>query len=393
MSHSTHSIPDSQQARGSNTESSPGYLGSTSFSAIYQETQNSLSLVQGATILSSLRTDKPGPSSVDKEASTDLTPRALENALTVLQRIPSEQAALNMSRQHVIIGDSWWRLAGQHLVKALPRAFGRELRSRKPADLRAMAQLILNNTARPWAEDEPDFEKWNLSFCGHNMRWESLGILFVFWAYATLREGVSRWPELPGGMALGAVMARKLAMVYQEAAWMCVELCRGFAPTSLLVYLSYKLATLESMLSGDAAPTCWRNHAEAVATATYMGLHAMPQDNSNVPDASTESRRRIVAQVFIVDKACASFNGRPPLLSRKYLLTPPPLDLSDDVLSCDHETIMKEVSKLDERGWNREGKLYPVTIVRARRALMVVKDEILELALGHPAVVSIEALL
>lgn len=100
-----------------------------------------------------------------------------------------------------------------------------------------------------------------------------------------------------------------------------------------------------------------------------------------------------MSQVFVIDKVAAAFSGRPPLLSSKYMVTPLPLDLSDEALMADADTLAKEYQALDENGWNKRNECCSATIVRARRLLMTVKDKIMEMALGCPMSTSTEALL
>ncbi|KAF3764189.1 hypothetical protein M406DRAFT_330540 [Cryphonectria parasitica EP155] len=390
ISSTVNPLPDPTEARGLPSETSPGYLGFTSFSAVYQETQNSLSLVQGATILSQMRTPSSSDAAESSRTSANLTPRTLETCLAVLRRIPGHDVSLSLYNKHRNPNDGWVRLAGQRLARSLHEAFDKELRSRKASDLESMAQVISNNTAKLWSEDEPDPDKWITSFSGRNMRWECIGILFTYWGLAALADHAHR-PE--PGRTLDAVDPRRMTLVYQHAAQLCIDLCKGCAPNSLLLYLMYKVAILESMLSGDASPSFWGKYGEVVATATYLGLHAMPHDSTYMPTASSEARRRLISQIFVVDKVGASFCGRPPLMSRKYLLTPLPLDMSDEVLLSSPEEIAREVQRLDEQGWNRNGDHYSTTIMRARRLLMTVKEEVMELAMGPPMSASIEALL
>lgn len=132
---------------------------------------------------------------------------------------------------------------------------------------------------------------------------------------------------------------------------------------------------------------------ENIATATYLGIHAIPYDPAYAPNASSEAQRRLIAQVFVIDKVAAAFSGRPPLLSSRYMLTPLPLDLSDEALMSDADTLASEVQALDENGWNRKGDCHSATIVRARRLLMTVKDKIMEMALGSPMSASTDTLL
>jgi hypothetical protein len=44
--------------------------------------------------------------------------------------------------------------------------------------------------------------------------------------------------------------------------------------------------------------------------------------------------------------------------------------------------LQKAASELDERGWNKEGKMYPFTLIRARRMMASILEEVMELALG-----------
>lgn len=348
---------------------------------MYQETQNSLSLVQGASILSSMRTPSslPGTNPAASSTTPTLSPSTLETCLFVLRRIPGEDVALSLFQKHVNPNDGWLRSAAEHLIKSLSTAFGRELRSRRPADLEAMAQVLSTNTARVWMDDQPDAQQWLESFSGRNMRWECIGILFTYW-------GLASFSVTPQQLDIAAT-------VYKEAAEKCIELCRGCAPNTLLLYLIHKDAIIESMQSGDASPTFWRRLGDDVATATYLGLHAITQDGDYVPTVASEVKRRMISQIFVVDKVAASFSGRPPLLSRKYMTTPLPLDLSDEVLMADAATITRAVEDLDENGWNKKEVFQPSVIVRARRMLMTIKDEIIELALGNPIYSSTEALL
>lgn len=170
---------DSPEHLATPSENSPGYLGFTSFSAVFQETQNSLSMVQGAAVRSGVRT--PGSETAGSEAaSSSLTSQGLETCLAVLRLIPDESRALTLFQKHGNPNDGWIRLAARRLVESLPTAFGPELRSRKRLDLTSMAQLISSNTAKKWQEDEPDAERWITSLCGRNMRWECIGILFTY---------------------------------------------------------------------------------------------------------------------------------------------------------------------------------------------------------------------
>jgi len=84
-----------------------------------------------------------------------------------------------------------------------------------------------------------------------------------------------------------------------------------------------------------------------------------------------------------MDKGVATFTGRPPLFSRRYTTRQSlPLDVSDEALFAGGETLARAIASLDENGFNMDGEIYSATILRARTLLALVRDEILEIALG-----------
>lgn len=237
-----NTITDSSELRGLPIEKSPGYLGFTSASAVFQETQNCLSLVHGSPAIPS--TQSPSPST--SPATTTLTPQALEISLVVLSHLPPAQVTLALFLKDEAPNYGWIRLAAQRTLESLHGAFAPELHA---GDLPAMAQVIATNTARPWTEEnEPDADRWLASLCGRNLRWEMLGSLLIFLASAALGDDRGH--------------SRKSAIVYKEAAQACVVLCRGTKQNSLLLNLMLQISILESILSGDSSPSFWKNWYE-----------------------------------------------------------------------------------------------------------------------------------
>lgn len=72
---------------------------------------------------------------------------------------------------------------------------------------------------------------------------------------------------------------------------------------------------------------------------------------------------------------------------------PLPLDLDDNVLFANHDTVCKAVLALDPGGWNTDGSHYPVTSLRARFMIALIRDELIELALGSRTDLSPDILL
>lgn len=127
-----------------------------------------------------------------------------------------------------------------------------------------------------------------------------------------------------------------------------------------------------------------------------LGLHrAKVYLSDEVPSIASEARKRVFAAVFRMDKGIATFTGRPPMFSRRYT-TPQslPLDVSDEVLLAGGETLARAIASLDENGFNTDGKVHSTTILRARTLLALVRDEVLEIALGgneHDDIVELAA--
>jgi hypothetical protein len=115
----------------------------------------------------------------------------------------------------------------------------------------------------------------------------------------------------------------------------------------------------------------------------YLGFHAIEQPPNYEPTLCSEHKRRIFAQIYTSDKLGTSFTGRPPLISRRYCSTPLPLDLPDNILIADQETLRRAVSALDERGWNTSGEIHSATIIRARCMLAYIYDSLFEIALNR----------
>ena len=134
-------------------------------------------------------------------------------------------------------------------------------------------------------------------------------------------------------------------------------------------------------------------HAELTSVATFAGMHAESRTIPYVPTAPSEARRRLFGMLFCMDKVGATFTGRPPVLSRRYVSMPLPLDITNEVLMSDKATIAEAVSRLDAEGWNTDNCLHSTTITRARTQLASVRDAILEVSLGYMQDTSVENVL
>ncbi|PNP43638.1 hypothetical protein TGAMA5MH_04610 [Trichoderma gamsii] len=255
--------------------------------------------------------------------------------LRVLQAIPVPG---NASRArfpvHVNPNDEWMMVIGERLIASTWQTFGSYLQDRTNlAKLRELSGTICINTRRILKEDHEDAPAWLESFSGPKLRWEAVGVMFL---YAALGE------------------------LYASSG----------ADSRRLIGLPY-----------------WKFHAETTAMLIFSGFHVDrpfgPSNTSSKSMASAEARRRIVCQIFIADKFLATFVGRPALLTRRFCSIQLPLDLDDVALLSDKETFQRHLLRVDNDGWDMDGRLHPASVLRVRTMVALIRDEILEIGLSY----------
>lgn len=122
-----------------------------------------------------------------------------------------------------------------------------------------------------------------------------------------------------------------------------------------------------------------------MALTTFLGLHRIPDDSDYRPSVTSEVKRRLCANVFYIDKIIATFTGRPPLLSGRYISTPLPLDVAEEVLMGDRQALLEAARRIKDTGGCPYGgnEIRSITMLRARTKFAYIRDEILDLALSY----------
>ncbi|RGP78581.1 hypothetical protein FLONG3_3306 [Fusarium longipes] len=311
--------------------------------------------------------------------------------LVVLQYLPGRPEA------HMVFHDepgletttSWSHTAVSRIITSLRQLFrrfeGSECFDEKVAD------VLCRNTARPVQDTFDNFDDWIAQFCGPNIRWESIGLL---WAHV---EGLSDALSTLKYRQLKWVEGKRSSVVSHEHLHYTIEISRHFtAGNDLLLDLCRRHATLATLVYGDASPVYWNAHSLCVSMLLFLGLHApveasMPQEKLETPSFCVENRRFIYCFIFNNDKSMVTFTGRPPLLSHRYCSSLAPLDLSDSCM-VSKEAIAEEFMALDERGWNTNGEIHANSYIRARFLKSYLFDEVIEIALGNDAHVTLDYL-
>ncbi|RYP55434.1 hypothetical protein DL769_010176 [Monosporascus sp. CRB-8-3] len=359
----------------------PGYLGFTSFSRVYEETQNSLSLLeglQGTPSSSCIRSPN-----LQGDGNGGLAFNSVrEKCLAVLKNVPDATQGKLLLRSYYSPMESWIYGVTRHVLDSFYEEFGRYFGPRRDtAELEKVAHRLCVNTAQPFSDEENNPARWIGQLCGENLRWESLGILFCFWDLST-------GPRFSSQAWVRDRLGRKhWDPVTQECLLLCLDLCEEFSNgNSVMLHLTWRRTINESMFTGDASLPTWRCNGEVLSLLTYLGFHdSRPTDPEipYVPTLSSEIKRRLFTYVLTTHMSTVSFTGRPPLLCRRYTTTPLPLDIKDEDLFSDEATLAKAVDYVDEKGWNTRGQLYSSTYIRARALIASIREEIFEVALGH----------
>lgn len=354
-------------ARSPDSEGNVGYLGYTSFKAVFEETRDTLHHLGAPS-----DTQEPVEGDSALKASTRdvlrLPPALLQSlCIRVLRAVPNAKDGFRLFRGSNAY-DGWISRCALFMLEGLYETWAAHLTDdRDEEKLVEMAGKICINTMTDAVGDMPNARDWLGQFTGPNLRWEALGVLFNFWLSQPVDESRIFSPEA------------------REPASLCIRIARDLSSTTsiFLRYLYFRRSIGESMHTGDASHSSWRYHGELISETTFHGAHAQPAASKNAPPTvATQCERRLLWSTFIVDKLVVSFTGRPPLLSRRYVSTPVPLDLKDDDL-FDFDADLAEVAArtLDSEGWNTEGGPYYSTLIRCRVKLATIADNIFELVL------------
>lgn len=207
-----------------------GYLGSTSFEAVLEETQASLNHL-GAPLSSTSDGDGGDQS---RKLVPDCPAIIKELCLSVLRAVPQPADGFKAFQEWASPEMTWQHRVAKLFLHDLYAAWGSYLISaRTDAKLEEMARILCYNTHRNASDDVAQPDQWLQQFSGLNMRWETLGLIFYY--------------LMPAGSAVTPKV--------REPMDRCIRICRELVtrPTIWLLYLYDRRAALESMYTGDAS--------------------------------------------------------------------------------------------------------------------------------------------
>ncbi|KAI9038829.1 fungal specific transcription factor domain-containing protein [Aspergillus affinis] len=244
------------------------------------------------------------------------------------------------------------------------------------------ATTILANTAQPF-QIPPMVEanEFYELFTGSRLRLEIVGVIYAI-AGRTSMFSLAR-DRLPSTNWL--VVREKFARRMMVASDIILQICRILTPVNdLTIWLMYENLLLSSVVHGDSSSGKWHRLGDLSSHMFELGIHRDPQQLSDLPVFILESRRRIFAAAYQLDKSVATFLGRPPRISWRHSDCSLPLDLADDSLVGGPSEFELASTSIDSKGWNVQNVIQRASWIRVRFLISTFREEILELSLQGP---------
>ncbi|PSN60516.1 hypothetical protein BS50DRAFT_579053 [Corynespora cassiicola Philippines] len=240
---------------------------------------------------------------------------------------------------------------------------------------------ITKNTTRP-LKVPPNMmpSQFHTLFTGQNLRWETLGLILIV-------AGSNAQFTSPDDPIFTLETGRKMDkdnfiedMIHVSND--CISLCQVHgAVNDVMVWLIYTNMLVTSNFYGDNYHGVWRRMGDCISALYAEGIHC--EESFEEPFFLQESRRRIYGAAYRSDKTLATFFGRPPMMAWRYSDRKQPLDIDDNIIATDDPEILNAaLARLDNHGWNTEGKIWSASFIRLRCQLSVYKEQFLEQSLA-----------
>ncbi|RAL61511.1 hypothetical protein DID88_009550 [Monilinia fructigena] len=150
----------------------------------------------------------------------------------------------------------------------------------------------------------------------------------------------------------------------------------------IVVAFRVAIFVLEILVVGDECYGNLNRHGNMVTSACAIGLHRLPHLPPHLLTTAAEYKRRVFAAVYSMDKCSSALNGTPPGIPCLYCRLQMLSDLSETELFLPRTKMQQAIANCDERGCNKKGEIHCGTYYRVSLQNYMVKEEILEGALG-----------
>lgn len=218
----------------------PGYYGFSSHSDVFGATESYLALLGDQGV------EKPVIRRGKACSFRDLPLPLRDTALLTLRCLPGQADEQIRFHESPNEPKGWTYLAVDRIIESLQTTF-KALMDKGESGLEMMADILSRNSTKPIRDDISDPNQWIGQICGRNLRWESIGLLWIHSVRVSdvldsLRSRNVEWIKGPSF----ALEPAAQHLVH------CIELARHLNDgNDLLVDLCKRRSTLESMVDGD----------------------------------------------------------------------------------------------------------------------------------------------
>ncbi|KAL5688418.1 hypothetical protein EMGR_000805 [Emarellia grisea] len=243
------------------------------------------------------------------------------------------------------------------------------------AEIPALVETVLDNTGQKFnAPPTVDGAHFHRLYTGSCLRLEILGVVYALAGRAS-QFGLGE----PKNKLLSSRFARRMLAASDTA----LETCRYLSPVNdLTLWLLHENLLLSTLVLGHSSSVTWHRLGELATCIFELGLHQDSDERIDLPDFLLESRRRLFAAVYQLDKSIVTFLGRPPRISRRHSNCRLPLDISDEALTGSRELAQRSVTA---EGWSCHAVYQRSAWIRVRFLISTFREEILELSLTKPS--------
>ncbi|KAF2086359.1 hypothetical protein K490DRAFT_44726 [Saccharata proteae CBS 121410] len=369
--------PAARSAASVNFRLLNGFLGSTSFSAVLTEHEDSLGITESTE-------NEPLPQTTSNPRITTEHVRKGAEVLSLLKDMPIFdryiQKFYNTCQGIVTIEPIM-----KHWASSLWSTYGNILQARDPEQLLLLSEKVWRNTeGRLRSDTVSTAQAWLELSSGDHLRWEVVGITLVVVGLASTM--IPEWDPI---LSFDRTCKDRRSLIIKlfRAGDTCLKFCEELSMVNDIgAWLMYELSALYVWLHGDVDYSSWQRIGQTINALVALGWHqdVRPCVGGNLPFFLMEIRKRLLASAYSHDKWLSAFLGRPPRLSHRYCNIQLPLDLTDRQLLSSGPDLDAAIAALDENGWSRGTRVQRRTWSRAWVQYCKIREDILELSIGVP---------
>ncbi|KAF7713758.1 Fungal Zn(2)-Cys(6) binuclear cluster domain-containing protein [Penicillium ucsense] len=250
----------------------------------------------------------------------------------------------------------------------------------------SLTARIIQNTIQPFkVPPETVAKTFHHLFTGPAIRLEIIGVICSV-------AGRASKMGLASDKSKSRSSTVSLARTFIAASDTALQICKMLTPLNdLSIWLAHENLLLTDNLNWSSSPRCWNRLGELATDIFALGIHRESRKDDKVPQFLMETRRRVFAAAYQLDKSVATFLGRPTRIPLRYSDCSMPLDLPDDAFVSDQAQLEYRSRDLDSDNWNVRGVYQRASWLRVRYIISTFREEILEVSLQNvtPHVVNV----